>query len=269
MAFVRFGSIVHCTTCKTMGCCLILDYRDSITGIFYYYCNADQKKRGYYEFKFHCITKVTLMEFRRWELSPSKMLQVPKLRIREFLWIPLFRTLIYNTYFLGWRNTHTKWFLSQKSWLSIKISAFKKSGALLESLVHLKKKKKGILEWGKGEGRKFVCLANLKQTNHQLFFQQKNYSGSAENCDLGSTTMMRHVEIPKEWRGPLFHRGKRKWGGSRAHGFPSLSCDCLSLAEFLVRQEEGVDLLPVGLCYCGRVGKLWLYLTDVLLIFIP
>ena len=78
--------------------------------------------------------------------------------------------------------------------------------------------------------------------------------------------MVRHVEIPKEWRGPLFHRGNRKLGGSRAHGFPSLSCDCLSLAEFLVRQEEGVDLLPVGLCYCGRVGKVCLYLTNVLFI---
>ena len=37
----------------------------------------------------------------------------------------------------------------------------------------LEKKKKRILEGRKGEGRKFVCLVNLKQTGHQLFFQQK------------------------------------------------------------------------------------------------
>lgn len=51
---------------------------------------------------------------------------------------------------------------------------------------------------------------------------------------------------PKNGKDHSFIEGKGSWEAVEPMAFHPLSCDFLSSAEFLARQEEGVYLLSVG-----------------------
>ena len=99
--------------------------------------------------------------------EPIKMLQVQHQRIplNSIFYSP------YLEYLFPCLEKHTEKMIFTEEIMTLnKISSSKKSGASLESLVHLKK---GILEGGKGKEGNSHGLVNLKQIDCQLFFQQK------------------------------------------------------------------------------------------------
>ena len=84
---------------------------------------------------------------------------------------------------------------------------------------------------------------DLKQMDCKIFLQQRwAYLVSAENCSLGSATMVSHVQVPA-WQGKenTFKGRKRKreaYSKQRVHGF--------SPTEFFPGKKR--SLLPLGLC---------------------
>ena len=61
-----------------------------------------------------------------------------------------------------------------------------------------------------------ICPADEKQTNYYYVFLQQRwvYSGSAENCNLGSMVMASQVPIPeRKGKENSFTERKRELGG--------------------------------------------------------
>ena len=102
-----------------------------------------------------------------------------------------------------------------------------------------------------------TIIANLKQMDCQIFLWQKwIYSGSAENCNLGSATMMSHVQV-STWQGKetVFTERKRK-----LEGYSKLRA-WLFTGWVLARKEVLVGLR----CLC-RVWELPLLVSQLYLI---
>ena len=78
-----------------------------------------------------------------------------------------------------------------------------------------------------------------KQIDCQIFLPQRWVNlGSAENCNLGSATMVSHREVPKQQGKENSYKEEKEVGRAivnRAHGFP--------LAELLPRKKSLFFLL--------------------------
>ena len=86
------------------------------------------------------------------------------------------------------------------------------------------------------------------------------YSRSADNCNLGSATMVSHVQVhSKNGEENSIIKGKRKSGGARVNKEPMafhwLNCDGLSLAELLPGKKRKLFFFR-WLCYLHRAWEL-------------
>ena len=97
-----------------------------------------------------------------------------------------------------------------------------------------------------------LTVVDLKQIDCQIFLQPRwIYSGSPENCSLGSATVGSHMQVPEGEGRNTFIEGEKEAGRATVNkefkAFHWLS-PC--------QERRGVILLPLGLRYYHRAQEL-------------
>ena len=89
----------------------------------------------------------------------------------------------------------------------------------------------------------------LKQTDYQIFLQEIwIYSGSAENCNSASATMVSHMQVhTRQGKEKALIRRKKKVRRAIVNK-ESMAFHCLTPCQ----KKKGVFLLPVELGYCHK-----------------
>ena len=109
----------------------------------------------------------------------------------------------------------------------------------------------------------WVDNVDLKQIDCHIFLQQRwVYLGSTENCNSGSTSIVRYVQIPLVTREKEHFLQRWKWSWEGYINKERIAFHWLSPCW----GKRGTFLLPIGLSYCHRVWEFPILVSQIFLI---